>query len=150
MTRVDTVDSPLRMSMQLNWSSDGQDLPEAEFGLLEALHPVIRGHMQIGRVWDGRSGLESSETVARNTAATLFSLSPELLNLEKIHDALGEVTNTLRGSLKNLLPGPVHLALPIAGKLFGTEAPWFDVRLTTGVGLWRWNEPFRVQILRKT
>src|SRR5215831_5148125 len=65
---------------------------------------TLTGLVKISGGWDGYLGLQCSEAMARQSAATMLQIDPSAMDQRHVHDALGEVTNMIAGNFKALLP----------------------------------------------
>jgi chemotaxis protein CheX len=71
------------------------------------------GCIHVIGAWNGLVRVSMSEALTRRAAAAMFGTAPELLSVEDLSDALGEIANMTGGSVKGLLPGPSQLSLPL-------------------------------------
>jgi len=69
--------------------------------------------VKISGAWEGQVYLQCSAPLARLIAAVIFQIEAEKATSEEILDALSELVHIIGGNLKNLLPRPVELSLPM-------------------------------------
>lgn len=73
---------------------------------------VMQAWIRISGGWEGVILLECSVNLARKAAANFFSSAEREVSCEQMKDAVGELANMTAGSLKPLVPGPIHMSLP--------------------------------------
>lgn len=110
----------------------------------------LTGCVQITGAWEGAVTLDCSAVLARRIAAIMFGVAPETAGVEDVQDALGEMTNVTGGNIKNLLPTPSHLSLPLV-----TEGLDYSTSITGGKVLRQvafdcQGEPLLVSVLERT
>ncbi|HEX4869100.1 MAG TPA: chemotaxis protein CheX [Moraxellaceae bacterium] len=79
--------------------------------------------ISIEGAWNGAIIVACSRQLARQAAATMFSLPLSEIDDASWRDTLNEVANIMGGNIKALLPGPSQLGLPEA---FDTWQPYGD------------------------
>jgi len=85
----------------------------------------LTGVVPISGAWNGAVALECSADLSRQAASVMFDTQPELITVDHIHDAVGELTNIVAGNFKTLLSGCSHLGLPTVaeGEDYGLRYP---------------------------
>jgi chemotaxis protein CheX len=73
---------------------------------------LLTSCIQITGAWRGAIEVNCYVSLARQFAATMFSMSEHEVTRQDINDALGELTNMIGGSFKAFLPEPSTLSLP--------------------------------------
>jgi chemotaxis protein CheX len=73
----------------------------------------IGASVQITGGWEGAVHLDSSLTLARMATARFVGTEPEQLSIDQVRDAMSELANMSAVMIKNLLPGPSYLPLPL-------------------------------------
>lgn len=73
---------------------------------------VVTGLVPISGAWSGVVALECPVGLGRQVASLMFDTPAELITVDQIHDAIGELTNIVSGNFKTLLPDPSYLGLP--------------------------------------
>lgn len=68
--------------------------------------------VQITGDWQGTVALDCVDALARTAAAAMFEMEATECEEEDVRDAIGELTNTLAGNIKTMLPGSCALSLP--------------------------------------
>jgi chemotaxis protein CheX len=66
--------------------------------------------------WEGVLMVECEPATAALLSGTLLGLEPEETTDLDVADTLGEVANVIGGNLKNLLPGPTLMSLPVVAR----------------------------------
>jgi hypothetical protein len=69
----------------------------------------------------GRLALECPLALARRAASAMFGEPAHEIDLDKVQDALAELTNVVAGNLKALLAEPCRLGLPVTRLLDAGE-----------------------------
>ena len=80
---------------------------DEDYYLIASLH--IEG------AWQGEVALVCSEGLAYRVTAHLFEINEDAVTWDEVKDALGELSNMIGGNMKQLLPEPSRLMLPIVG-----------------------------------
>jgi chemotaxis protein CheX len=62
----------------------------------------------------GKFTLACSLTLARRAAAHMFGEPVHEIELERVQDAVAELTNVVAGNLKSLVPGETKLGIPVS------------------------------------
>ncbi len=70
----------------------------------------------------GRLILECPIALARRAAAHMFGEPAHELDLDRVQDAVAELTNVVAGNLKAQLPGPCRLGIPVT-RILDPEEP---------------------------
>lgn len=96
------------------WTSilglDIKYLPE-EVKLKSGVRSMI-GCIQIAGDWEGAVTLFCPETLVRKATSAMFEMPAEEVGDEEMQDTLGELTNMLAGTIKNMLPANCLISLP--------------------------------------
>ncbi len=87
------------------------------------MHDLLVACVQIVGDWMGTVRMDISFGLARKAAASSLGLDPDQVKREQVRDCAGELANITAGSLKELLPFPCGISLPIVadGKDFTFE-----------------------------
>jgi chemotaxis protein CheX len=104
----------IAMNEQIWASMLGLTLSSVEYAdaLAHGGRGLIGGCVQLVGVWQGAVRVDCSPALAR-TATTVFQgRKAEDLSVEEIRDTVGELANIVAGSVKALLPQPIHVSLP--------------------------------------
>ncbi|TFV47217.1 chemotaxis protein CheX [Blastococcus sp. TF02A-35] len=104
---------------------------------------VLSSWVDVVGPWTGSvvltTGRATAEALSR---ALLREAAPEVLELEDIEDAFGEIANVVGGSVKAALPGPSALSLPQVGHAPLVRNPGDVCRVDV---LWR-GEPLTISV----
>jgi len=84
--------------------------------------------------WEGALVLKMSLDDARSIARLIFDRKEKAVVLDEVQDALGELVNTLSGSVRGLLPLGVHSSLPLV--FCGEVENWQVPQVVLEAGLW--------------
>ncbi len=90
--------------------------------------------VQITGAWEGAVRVDCSLGLARLATSRFLAVEPELVEIDQIRDAMGELANMSAGSVKPLLPKPCQLSLPSVadGSDYTLSVPQGQVILQTG------------------
>jgi chemotaxis protein CheX len=66
--------------------------------------------------WEGVLMVECDAEVAMALSCTLLGVDPGEASELDVADTLGEIANVVGGNLKNVLPGPTLLSLPVVAR----------------------------------
>jgi chemotaxis protein CheX len=86
------------------------DQPHREPALVTCANVCLSG------AWTGVLMLECPPDVAALLSAALLGLSSGEPSESDVADTLGELANVIGGNLKNVLPGPTMLSLPVVSR----------------------------------
>jgi chemotaxis protein CheX len=91
---------------------DLEALPEAAHvpGMVTCANVCLSG------VWQGVLMVECEAEVAVKLSCVLLGMEPGEANDVDIADTLGEIANVIGGNLKNVLPGPTLMSLPVVAR----------------------------------
>ena len=97
------------------------------------LHSALVACVQIVGDWMGTVRMDLSAKLARKAAAASLGVSSKEVKREQVRDCAGEIANITAGSLKEMLPVPCSISLPIVadGKDFTFEVQWGRTVLQT-------------------
>ena len=86
---------------------------------------TLMGCIHISGEWNGALVLQCPLPLARSMTKAMLSLGNEPATAEQTQDVLGEITNTVGGNVKALLPGPSVLSLPavVEGNDYSLRVP---------------------------
>ena len=110
-------------------------------GLDAALPDGVQAAIELRGDWNGRLVLTCAAGVAAEIAGAMVGTTADELDVEDVHDALGEVVNVVGGSVKGALGGELALGLPDVRPYTG--APTSDGGFVLG---WQ-GAPLHVQVL---
>lgn len=74
---------------------------------------VVSATVCLSGAWEGVLMAECEPATARRLCAELLSLEPADVEPEDVADTMAEVANVLGGNIKNVLPSPTLLSLPV-------------------------------------
>jgi len=74
---------------------------------------VISATVCLSGAWEGVLMAECEPATARRLCAELLSMEPAEVEPDDIADTMAEVANVLGGNIKNVLPSPTLLSLPV-------------------------------------
>ncbi len=96
------------------WTSIlGLDIEYLPEGMkIEAGVRSMIGCIQIAGDWEGAVTLFCPETLVRKATSAMFEMPVEEVGNEEMQDTLGELTNMLAGTIKNMLPENCLISLP--------------------------------------
>jgi chemotaxis protein CheX len=69
--------------------------------------------VSITGAWDGHVIVSTSEAASVAIAAAMLDLDADAVSEADILDAAGELVNVVGGNVKNVMPAPTHLSLPM-------------------------------------
>lgn len=77
---------------------------------------VVCASVCLSGAWEGVLMVECEPGTAALLSATLLGLEPAQISDLDVADTLGELANVIGGNLKNLLPGPTLMSLPVVAR----------------------------------
>lgn len=97
------------------WGSMLNLYPIPSMGRMESVPQDARigASVQITGGWEGAVRVDSSLALARIAAARFLGAEPDTVSMDQVRDAMGELANMSAGMIKNLLPAPSYLSLPL-------------------------------------
>ncbi len=112
VSRFDVAEADLVALTTEVWTTMlGKDLSLAPEGQAAA-GATLDGVVSITGAWCGAVVVRVSRDLAASIAATMFELGDARPEQGDLQDAIGELTNTIGGNIKGLMPGLCHLSLP--------------------------------------
>lgn len=73
----------------------------------------ITGCIQITGAWSGAVTIECSGRLARKATCLMFEMEQDEPGSEEIRDAIGELINMIAGGIKQIVPSPSQISLPV-------------------------------------
>jgi chemotaxis protein CheX len=112
-------------------------------------HHQLVGTIQIAGAWNGLVLFLPTEPFVRRATSMMLGTMSSHVSMAEMEDALAELCNVLGGGVKNMLPGPSTLALPMV--LHGSN---YAVRLPRSRPLIRLrfsceNQPLELRVLEQ-
>jgi chemotaxis protein CheX len=74
---------------------------------------VTSGSVSLTGAWEGVLFLECPPELAAQLSCAMLGMEDGEATDEDVADTMGEVANVLGGNLKNVLPGPTRITLPV-------------------------------------
>jgi chemotaxis protein CheX len=98
----------------------------------QRLGGTVTSSVQIVGCWNGAVCLDMGTDLAHHAAASLVGADTSEISHEDVRDAAGELANMTAGGIKELLPGPCQISLPMV--VMGTD---FEFSVPQGKVLYR-------------